>query len=142
VIDVVRRHERDMGHQRHPVGMTAQFPVPDQARVNDPLFVGPADWVSPAFDDEIFTGRWATDPPAADGTKVVISDLVHPLDPALGVPSYEAFEPARLAIGDTLGFARRMRLLAMTPRGELSSTGYALADPGREYPAVLHLQRV
>jgi hypothetical protein len=50
-----------------------------------------------------------------------------------------------------------MRLLAMTPRGELSSTGYALADPGREYlvlrpagaaepftagPAVLHLQRV
>jgi hypothetical protein len=33
VIDVVRRHERDMGHQRHPVGMTAQFPVPDQARV-------------------------------------------------------------------------------------------------------------
>ena len=77
VIDVVRRHERDMGHQRHPVGMTAQFPVPDQARVNDPLFDGPADWVSPAFDDAVFTGRWATDPPAADGTKVVISDTDH-----------------------------------------------------------------
>jgi hypothetical protein len=166
VIDVVRRHEQDKGYQRHPIGMTMQFPVPDQARVNDPLFNGPADWVSPGFDDEIFTGRWATDPPAADGTKVVVSDtdhylpgggdalwawrsflrghhpilmdygivdVVHPLDPSLGAPSYESFEPARRAMGDTLGFARRLRLLAMTPRGELSSTGYALADPGREY---------
>ena len=62
-----------------------------------------------------------------------IIDVVHPLDPSLGVPPYESLEPARLAMGDTLGFARRMRLLAMTPRGELSSTGYALADPGREY---------
>jgi hypothetical protein len=146
--------------------MTMQFPVPDQARVNDPLLNGPADWISPGFDDEIFTGRWATDPPAADGAKVVISDTdhyipgggdalwawktflrghhpilmdfgivdpVHPLDPSLGVPSYESFEPARLAMGDTLGFARRMGLLEMTPRGELSSTGYALANPGREY---------
>lgn len=166
VIDVVRRHEQDKGYQRHPIGMTMQFPVPDQARVNDPLLNGPADWVSPGFDDEIFTGRWATDPPAADGTKVVVSDtdhylpgggdalwawrsflrghhpilmdygivdVVHPLDPSLGAPSYESFEPARRAMGDTLGFARRLRLLAMTPRGELSSTGYALADPGREY---------
>ncbi|HET6812518.1 MAG TPA: hypothetical protein VFJ69_00680, partial [Actinomycetota bacterium] len=154
------------GYQRHPIGMTMQFPVPDQARVNDPLLNGPADWISPGFDDEIFTGRWATDPPAADGAKVVISDTdhylpgggdalwawktflrghhpilmdfgivdpVHPLDPSLGVPSYESFEPARLAMGDTLGFARRMGLLEMTPRGELSSTGYTLANPGREY---------
>jgi hypothetical protein len=62
-----------------------------------------------------------------------IIDLSRPLDPAAGVPPYEAFEPARLAMGDTLAFARRMGLLAMTPRGELSSTGYALASPGREY---------
>ena len=166
VIDLVKGYERERGYQRHPIGMTMQFPVPDQARVNDPLFNGPADWVSPGFEDEIFTGRWATDPPAADGTKVVISDtdhyipgggdalwawrsllrghhpilmdygildVVHHLDPSLGVPSYESFEPARRAMGDTLGFARRLRLLATTPRGELSSTGYVLADPGREY---------
>ena len=165
LIDLVKGYERERGYQRHPIGMTMQFPVPDQARVNDPLFNGPADWVSPGFEDEIFTGRWATDPPAADGTKVVISDtdhyipgggdalwawrsllrghhpilmdygildVVHHLDPSLGVPSYESFEPARRAMGDTLGFARRLRLLATTPR-ELSSTGYVLADPGREY---------
>jgi hypothetical protein len=35
------------GYQRHPIGMTMQFPVPDQARVNDPLLNGPADWISP-----------------------------------------------------------------------------------------------
>jgi hypothetical protein len=151
--------------------MTMQFPVPDQAKVNDPLFNGPADWVSPGFDDVAHPGgappsRWFTDPPANDGAKVVITDtdhyaagsgdalwawksflrghnpilmdygiidVVNPLDPALGVPSYESFEPARNAMGDTLRFAQRMRLTAMRPRGDLSSTGYVLADPGEEY---------
>src|SRR5215211_6499033 len=72
VIDLLKRYEQERGYQRHPIGMTMQFPVPDQARVNDPLLNGPADWISPGFDDEIFTGRWATDPPAADGAKAVI----------------------------------------------------------------------
>jgi hypothetical protein len=62
-----------------------------------------------------------------------IIDVVHPLDPSTGVPPYAAFEPARRAMGDTLRFARRLNLIAMAPRGELSSTGYALANPGEEY---------
>jgi hypothetical protein len=57
--------------------MTMQFPVPDQRRVNDPLFHSAADWISPGFDDEMFTGRWLTNPPAGDGTKVIISDTDH-----------------------------------------------------------------
>ena len=44
-----------------------------------------------------------------------------------------AFEPARYTMGDTLRFAKRMNLIAMEPRGDLSSTGYALASPGEEY---------
>jgi hypothetical protein len=140
--------------------------VPDQGRVNDPLFNGPADWISPGFDDQIFAGRWYTDPPATEGRKVVITDtdhyapgngdamwawksflrghnpilmdfgiidVVNPLDPSLGVPSYESFEPARSAMGDTRRFAELMRLVEMEPRGDLSSTGYVLANPGREY---------
>jgi hypothetical protein len=166
VIDFVKQYERQIGYDAHPVGMTMQYPVPDQSKVNDPLFNGPADWISPGFDDELFTGRWFTDPPASDGRKVVMTDTDHyaagsgdalwawrsflrghhpilidygiidvanPLDPSLGVPSYESFEPARHAMGDTLRFAQRMELMAMEPRGELSSTGYALASPGREY---------
>ncbi|MBW3634435.1 MAG: hypothetical protein KY456_15545, partial [Chloroflexi bacterium] len=30
-------------------------------------------------------------------------------------------------------FAERMNLVAMEPRGDLSSTGYVLANPGKEY---------
>jgi hypothetical protein len=112
--------------------MTRQFPVPDQAKVNARLFNGPADRVSPGFDDVPHPGgaphsRWFTDPLANDGTKVVITDtdryapgagdalwpwksflrghnpilmdfgiidVVNPLDPALGVPSYDSLEPA------------------------------------------------
>src|SRR6266540_5203037 len=55
VIDFVRQHEQRMGYDRHPVGMTMQYPVPDQSKVNDPLFNSSADWISPGFDDHVFT---------------------------------------------------------------------------------------
>ena len=158
--------------------MTMQFPVPDQSKVNDPLFNSAADWISPGYDDEIFTGdqhpgapggpasRWFENPPPSDGTKVVITDTDHyapgkgdalwawksflrghnpilmdfgiidgvnPPDPSAGTAPYAAFEPARYAMGDTLRFAERMKLLGMAPRGDLSSTGYVLANPGKEY---------
>jgi hypothetical protein len=59
---------------------------------------------------------------------------VNPPDASAGGPmSYAAFEPARWAMGDTRRFAERMQLVQMQPRGELSSTGYALANPGQEY---------
>jgi hypothetical protein len=64
--------------------MTMQFPVPDQHRVNEPLFASPADWISPGFDEPIdpnadFSGgppqgRWFKDPPEADGRKVFQPD--------------------------------------------------------------------
>jgi hypothetical protein len=36
-------------------------------------------------------------------------------------------------MGDTRTYASRINLAAMTPRGELASTGYCLANPGQEY---------
>ena len=67
--------------------MTMQFPVADQHKVNEPLFASPADWISPGFDEPIdpnadFSGgppqgRWFTDPPAADGRKVILADNDH-----------------------------------------------------------------
>ena len=36
-------------------------------------------------------------------------------------------------MGDTRRYVERMQLSAMSPRGDLSSTGYALANPGHEY---------
>jgi hypothetical protein len=178
VIDVVKRYERERGYTTHPMGMTMQFPVVDQTNVNAPLYASAAEWISPGYDDEIFRGgrhpmapdsppsRWFADPPAADGSKVIITDtdhyapgkgdalwawksflrghhpilmdfgiidVVHPLDASLGVPPYEFYEPARHAMGDTRRYADRMGLIDMAPRGELTSTGYALANPGVEY---------
>jgi hypothetical protein len=170
VIDTVKRHEQQMGYQPHPIGMTMQFPVPEQTKVNDPLLASRAEWISPGYDDEVFASgghpmapgspqsRWLEDPPPADGQKVVISDTDHYapgrgdtlwawksflrghhpilMDYGLisGVKAPDAaLEPARYAMGDTLRFATRMNLIAMQPRGELSSTGYALASPGEEY---------
>jgi hypothetical protein len=178
VIDTVKRHEQERGYDRHPIGMTMQFPVPSQTKVNQPLYDSRAEWISPGYDDAIFADgghpmapgspptRWLEDPPAADGRKVVISDTDHyashadalwawksfvrghhpilmdygliggvnPPDPSAGAPmSYAAFEPARWAMGDTRRFADRMHLIDMEPRDDLSSTGYALANPGQEY---------
>ena len=50
-----------------------------------------------------------------------------------GIGSFASFEPTRYAMGDTRRYAERMQLIAMTPRGDLTSTGYALANPGKEY---------
>jgi hypothetical protein len=172
VIEFVKRHERRQGHRPRPVGMTMQVPVPDQSRVNATLFDGPADWISPGHDDELFragvpASRWWLDPPAADGTKVLITDTDHvapghadPLwvwkaflrghnpilmdyglidgprpvaEPAPGAPPFAAFESTRHAMGDTRRYAETIDLAGMTPRGELSSTGYALVAPGKEY---------
>ena len=179
MIDTVKRHEQAMGCDPHPIGMTMQFPVATQTKVNDPLLDSRAEWISPGYDDETFAdgghpmapgspqSHWLEDPPAADGRKVVISDTDHyapgrgdalwawksflrghhpilmdfgiiggvnPSDPSAGGPmSYAAFEPARYAMGDTLRFAERMDLIETQPHGELTSTGYALANPGQEY---------
>jgi hypothetical protein len=179
VIDTVKRHEQEMGYEPHPMGMTMQFPVPSQTKVNQPLYDSRAEWISPGYDDAVFAdgghpmapgspqSRWLEDPPAADGRKVVISDTDHyapgrcdalwawksfvrghhpilmdfgiilgvnPPDPSAGGPmSSAAFEPARHAMGDTRRFADRMHLIDMEPRDDLTSTGYALANPGQEY---------
>lgn len=158
-----------MGYARHPVGMTMQYPVPDQGKVNDVLLESPAGWISPGFDDvesPMQGSRWLKDPPANDGAKVIISDTDHyspmesnalwawksllrghnpilyglgivtgvnPPDPSSGSPSFASLEAARFAMDDTLRLARQMDLLAMEPRNDLSSTGYALANPGEEY---------
>jgi hypothetical protein len=42
-------------------------------------------------------------------------------------------EPARYAMGDTRGIAEQINLITMQPRTDLSSTGFALANPGTEY---------
>jgi hypothetical protein len=178
VIDVVKAYEAARGYDPHPIGMSMQFPVADQTRVNEPLLNSPADWIAPGFDDERFANgghpmapgadpsRWFADPPPNDGRKVVISDTDHYtqggdalwawktflrghhpmlMDYGLiggfesaanaqeGVPPFEAYEPARLAMGDTRRYAERVSLIDMQPRVDVASTRFALVNPGQEY---------
>ncbi|MFN2109745.1 MAG: DUF6298 domain-containing protein [Anaerolineae bacterium] len=46
---------------------------------------------------------------------------------------YPDWEPTRRAMGDTRRYAEKMNLVAMTPRPDLCSTRYCLANPGEEY---------
>jgi hypothetical protein len=166
VINTVKDYERDMGYDPHPIGMTYLYPVADQSKANEPLWNSPADWISPGFDDALGEGRWFTDPPPNDGSKVVLLDTDHfspfssnalwvwkaflrghnpilydlgilgggvPPDPSEGDPSFDSLEPARHAMGDTRDIAEQIKLITMQPRTDLSSTGFALANPGTEY---------
>jgi hypothetical protein len=148
MINYVKSYESGKPKQ-HPVGMTYQWPGGSDST----LFSSPADWISPTAN--------ANSPSIADGSKVILTDSDHPyfdgtvhwvwasfmrgLNPILmdnGIDAYQgygpsnpnpAWEPTQYAMGHTLTYANKMNLAAMTPRGDLTSTGYALANPGSEY---------
>jgi hypothetical protein len=58
---------------------------------------------------------------------------VNPVDPYFGLTPDPYYEPLRSSMGDTRRYAQKMNLAAAFPHGELASTNYCLADPGREY---------
>ena len=124
------------------------------------LFDSPAEIVSPRG------GRvpiYRTDPPVADGAKIVIADTdhlwgiggnrawvwksflrgLHPIfmdpyknSPYRSEPELESkWDPIRRAMGDTLRFARRLELASMLPSDdpEVCSTRYCLRESGKAY---------
>lgn len=151
VIDYVHEYERKKPKQ-HPIGMTFQY----KAGSNRTLFDGPADWISPNPE-----GGYRDNPPAADGSKVIVSDTDHLwgiggnrawvwksflrglnpifMDPYDGLVLGKRFdpkwEPVRKNMGYALRLANRVNLAAMTPQNKLASTGYCLAHAaaGGEY---------
>ncbi|MGD8238698.1 MAG: DUF6298 domain-containing protein [Armatimonadota bacterium] len=153
MIEYIHEYERSKPKQ-HPVGMTFTYDARKRAS-NAALFASPAEWVSPnreapgAYD-------YRHNPPPADGKKIVLCDTDHlwgntgkdytwvwktfcrghqPLYMDMWTVEREDAERevVRRALGHTRAYAERMHLLAMTPRGDLASSGYCLASPGREY---------
>ena len=149
MIDFIHKYEKGKPKQ-HPVGMTFQY----RGGKNKTLFDSPADWISPNNE-----GGYRDDPPASDGSKVILSDTDHLwgiggnqawvwksflrglnpifMDPYDGVVLAKRFdpqwEPIRRSMGYTLAFANRMDLAACVPQNKLTSTGYCLTNPGKEY---------
>jgi len=70
VIRYIHQYEKTKPRQ-HPVGMTFQFAREDRG-TNENLFNSPAEWISPSPD-----GGYRHDPPAAGGSKVILSDTDH-----------------------------------------------------------------
>jgi hypothetical protein len=159
MIRYVRKCEANLPKQ-HLVGMSSDGgygPGDDTKR----LFDSPADWICPGWDSD--TGSsYMKDPPPSTGKKVVLVDTdhlwgvggdskwvwksftrgLHPnyMDPYLEMDpratmrcSQGQFDSARRAMGKTLALANRIDLAKLKPNGQLSSSGYCLADPGNEY---------
>ncbi|NLX13513.1 MAG: hypothetical protein GXY44_07665 [Phycisphaerales bacterium] len=146
VIQTVQEYQRTKPKQ-HPIGNTGHG-----AERLAGMLASPADWVSPGRAD-----GFADDPPAWNEKKVSLLDTDHIwgvggkaawvwksflrghnpifMDPYDGsvLGRDRGWQPLRAAMGHTRRFAERMNLAAAAPRGELASTGYCLADPGREY---------
>jgi len=126
---------------------------------NRTLLESPADWVSPNPE-----GGYRDDPPAADGKKVILNDTDHlwgiggnpawvwrsflrglnplfmdPYDGTVLPPGGSQWEPMRRALGYTLRVARELNLAAMTPQNDLASTGYCLANTGKDAEYLLYL---
>lgn len=79
-INFIKQAESKMPKQ-HPVGMTHRG---DPKLPNQVLFDSPADWISPNAvphpwrnGDSIINSSYKTNPPAADGKKVIITDTDH-----------------------------------------------------------------
>lgn len=70
VINYIHEYEKKKPKQ-HPAGMTFQW-AKEQRGSNENLFKSPADWVSPNPD-----GGYRDNPPAADGSKVILNDTDH-----------------------------------------------------------------
>jgi hypothetical protein len=148
VVDLIRQYEASKPKQ-HLVGLTVGWPVVGVD--NTALFNSTAEWISPdPADTAGFDYR--TNPRPNDGRKVILSDTDHlmtlggdhrwvwktflrGLHPIFmdSLDDNATRESARRAMGDTLVYARKMNLVAMTPRTDLASTGYTLANPGAEY---------
>jgi hypothetical protein len=153
MIDFIHTYEKTKPKQ-HPVGMTFQF----KGGSNQILFDSPADWISPNNQD-----GYRDNPPAGDGSKVVITDTDHLwgiggnrawvwksfcrglnpifMDPydglVLGKKFDPRWEPVRRSMGYTLRLAQRLDLTTMVPRNRLASSTYCLAEVGKKYVVYL-----
>lgn len=148
MIRLIHEYEKTKPKQ-NPVVMTAMWDGEgDRGEDNAALFASPAEAIAPGPG---IGGEYKGDPPASDGSKIILSDTDHlwgtggtadwawksflrGLNPIFMDPLEDTkYEPVRRALGQTLAVANRIHLATMFPRKELASTGYCLANPGVEY---------
>jgi hypothetical protein len=137
-VDLTRLRRRGVrpygGHPMAPDSPPSRWLVDPPPADGRKVVITDTDHYSPMYGD----GLWAWKS-FLRGHHPILMDMgliggPQPPDPTAGGPmSFEAFEPARRAMGDTARLAGRIPLIEMEPRTDVSSTGYALVAPGREY---------
>jgi len=149
MITLIQDYERSKP-KRHPVGMTALYPDGNDGD----LYRSAADWISPhaggnisdpepakgrkviIYDTDHLCGNCGDAPWAwksfMRGLNPILMDAYDGTAIGLGASSRNARDPIwesiRRSMGQTLAFARRINLAVMTPRGDLCSSGYMLAN--------------
>ncbi len=158
IANMVKSYEATKPHQ-HPIGITGLHgggrPVS-----NATLFDSQAQWISPNNSEPLYmdnpplndgdkaiivdtdhlwgyggdhTWVWKS---FMRGLNPIFMDPWEPLPTSTNPnnhPSLPAWEPLRTAMGDTRRYAEKIDLAAMEPRGDLTTTGYCLANPAKEY---------
>jgi hypothetical protein len=158
MIRFVRDYEATRG-KRHPVGITFPFGMPEigGSSTNEDLFRSTADWISPAVAPE----PYVTDPPAADGRKVLIPDTDHLtgrtpentllwvwksfcrgmnvllMDDECLMPVEPWRNPIRRDMGACRLYSERMNLAEALPCDDLASTKYCLSDRKSQFLVLL-----
>ena len=156
MINFIHAYEGKKG-RRHPVLMTAQWP----GGVNGTLFKSPAEAISPNPQDgykdnpPVTDGRkiiisdtdhlwgmggdyrwiWGS---FLRGLNPIFMDpynanVLHNPPDYYCDPASPEWSLMRKNMGFTLSFAKRIHLVGMTPRPDLASSGYCLAEQGKEY---------
>jgi len=159
MINYVKQYEAGKAKQ-HLVGMTAQWPNGNNAE----LFASPADWISPNGDPDnppagdgrkvvindtdhlcgiCGTRQWVWKS-LTRGVNPIFMDPYNGVDQVRGsMPNYNPNNPNDVSIRQNLGYARtyatRMNLAAMTPRGDLCSSNYCLANPTAQGEYLVYL---
>ncbi|MEK7571624.1 MAG: DUF6298 domain-containing protein [Patescibacteria group bacterium] len=152
LINYIKQYELTKPKQ-HPVGMT-----PSWNRTNTDTFNNPGVWMSPCDcknqpDDGNGGEPYVSNPPAATGNKVVLVDTDHIFGQGGdAVWVWKTFTRghnilymwdetvtdalsggALHAMGDVIAYSKKIDLNTTVPHGELTSTAYALVNPGSEY---------
>ncbi|MEZ4867886.1 MAG: DUF6298 domain-containing protein [Caldilineaceae bacterium] len=156
MIDLIHSYEATKAEQ-HPVGMTVEWPDGD----NEALYASPADWISPNGEisfPEVADGRkvilldtdhlcgvcgdrgwvWKA---FTRGHNPIFMDGYDGAGYGVGGAGFNFDDGVWVTLRRNLGYSRayanRMDLAAMTPHGELASSGYCLASPTAHYPEYL-----
>jgi hypothetical protein len=121
-VSLRRQDSKDMLYAENPpVADGRKVSIPDTDHIGAAIFIKNAD----------LTRRWAWKSFLRGHNPILMDGFG--IDDAEWDRNGAGLVAGRTAMGHTLAYARKMDMAATTPKNELSSSSYCLANPGKEY---------